>query len=58
MKSLSTLLSKIKQKKKIFVIDEYDGEDLDKSEAETLNKIFNGSLEEAFIVVIAQPIKK
>ena len=39
------------------VIDEYNDEDLDESEAERLNKIFNESLEQAFIVLIAQAIE-
>ena len=41
-----------------FVIDEYDGEDLDNSEADKLSKIFNESLKESYIVLIAQPIEK
>ena len=41
-----------------FVIDEYDGEDLDNSEADKLKKIFNESLKESYIVLVAQPIKK
>ena len=41
-----------------FVVDEYDGEDLDESEANKLNYIINKSLKEAFVVLIAQPIEK
>ena len=41
-----------------FVIDKYDGEDLDKSEARKLSYIFRESLKEAFIVLILQPIEK
>ena len=35
-----------------------NGEDLDTSEAEKLKKVFNESLKESYIVMIAQPIKK
>ena len=41
-----------------FVVDEYDGEDLDESEANKLNDIINKSLKEAYVVLIAQPIEK
>ena len=39
------------------VVDEYDGEDLDESEAVKLNSIFS-NLKEAYILLIAQPIEK
>ena len=52
-------ITKSKRSEKInLVIDEYDGEDLDESEAERLNYIFSGSLNEAFIALIPQPIEK
>ena len=38
--------------------DEYDGEDLDESEAKSSNEIFNVSLKQMFIVLIVQPIEK
>ena len=41
-----------------FVIDEYDGEDLDNSEADELRKIFNKSLKKSYVVLITQPIEK
>ena len=41
-----------------FVVDEYDGEDLDKTEANRLNKVFNESLKQSFIALIVQPIEK
>ena len=41
-----------------FVIDEYGGEDLDKSEARKLSYIFRELLKEAFIFLIPQPIEK
>ena len=43
-----------------FIVDEYDGEDLDESEANALNDIFNNtdSVKEAFIMLIVQPIEK
>ena len=63
--NLSEIVNDIMQKKKStekvnFVIDEYDGEDLDKSEAKRLNDIFTNpeSLKEAFIFLIIQPIEK
>ena len=63
--SLSQVISDILQKEKItekinFVIDEYDGEDLDKSEAKKLNNIFanNELVKEGFILLIVQPIEK
>ena len=40
------------------VVDEYDGEDLDESEAVKLNNIFSNLLKEAYILLIAQPMKK
>ena len=40
------------------VVDEYDGEDLDESEAMKLNNIFSNLLKEAYILLIAQPIEK
>ena len=62
---LSVIMKDILQKKKRqekvnFVVDEYDGEDLDESEVKTLNNMFanNESLKDAFIVLIAQPIEK
>ena len=63
--NLSQIISNILQKenaaKKVnFVIDEYDGEDLDESEAKKLNDIFanNELLREALIMLIVQPIEK
>ena len=60
---LSKIINDIKEKHSQnvhFVVDEYDGEDLDESEAETLNNMFtnNESLKEAFIMLIVQPIEK
>ena len=60
---LSKIINDIKEKHSQnvhFVVDEYDGEDLDESEAETLNNMFanNESLKEAFIILIVQPIEK
>ena len=40
------------------LVDEYNGEDLDTSEAEKLNKVFNESLKESYIVLIVQPMEK
>ena len=60
---LSKIINNIKEKHSQnvhFVVDEYDGEDLDESEAETLNNMLanNESLKEAFIMLIVQPIQK
>ena len=53
------ILEKKESTRKInFVVDEYDGEDLDESEAKSLNNVFNESLKEMFIVMILQPIEK
>ena len=63
--NLSQIISDILQKENVakklnFVIDEYDGEDLDESEAKKLNDIFanNELLKEALIMLIVQPIEK
>ena len=45
-------------KKTNFIVDEYDGEDLDESEANRLNIVFSESLKESFILLIVQPIEK
>ena len=62
-RSLSVIIKGILEKnesgkKMNFVVDEYDGEDLDESEAERLNEIFIKSLKQSFILLIVQPIKK
>ena len=41
-----------------FVVDEYDGEDLDRTEVIKLNHIFNDPLKQIFILLIVQPIEK
>ena len=63
--NLSQIISDILQKENVakklnFVIDKYDGEDLDESEAKKLNDIFanNELLKEALIMLIVQPIEK
>ena len=40
------------------IVDEYDSEDLDKVEAETLNTIFEGNFRDAFVFLISQPMEK
>ena len=53
------ILEKDKSAKKInFVVDEYDGEDLHKSEAKMLNEIFINLLKQSVILLIVQPIEK
>ena len=61
--NLSQIISDILQEEKNtenvnFVIDEYDSEDLNESEAKMLNHIFAQSLKEAFVFLIIQPIEK
>ena len=41
-----------------FVVDEYDGEDLDRSEVLRLNNIFSDLLEKSIFLLIVQPIEK
>ena len=56
---IKDVLEKRETTRKInFVVDEYDGEDLDKTEAERLNKVFNEALKQMFIILIVQPIEK
>ena len=56
---IKDILEKNESTEKVnFLVDEYDGENLDQSEAKTLNKFFNESLKQMFIVLIAQPIEK
>ena len=56
---IGVILQQHESTKKInFVVDEYDGEDLDESEANRLNKVFNESLKQSFIALIVQPIEK
>ena len=62
-RNLSEIIKCVLQRKKStrkinFVVDEYDGEDLDDTEATNLNKIFNESLKETFILLIVQAIEK
>ena len=40
------------------IIDEYDSENLDKEEAETLNTIFEGNFRDAFVFLISQSMEK
>ena len=40
------------------LVDEFDGEDLDESEAKSLNLLFNELLKESYILLVEQPIKK
>ena len=61
-RKLSSLIEHITKPKKAekmnLLVDKYDGEDLDESEAERLNYIFNDLLKKSFIVLIALLIKK
>ena len=52
-------LTKEKKREHInIIVDEYDGEYLDKSEARKINRYIKKSFREAFFVLIAQPIEK
>ena len=62
-RNLSEIIKDILEKKEStrkvnFIVDEYDGEDLDESEATSLNEVFNESLKQMFFVLIVQPIEK
>ena len=62
-RNLSEIMKDILEKKertvKInFLVDEYDGENLDASEAKSLNELLNESLKQMLIIVIVQPIEK
>ena len=62
-RNLSEIIKDILEKKEStrkvnFIVDEYNGEDLDESEAKRLNEIFNKSPKQMFIVLIVQPIEK
>ena len=60
--NLSEIIKDVLEKKEItrkinFLVNEYDGEDLNNAEAESLNKVFNEALKQMFIVLIVQPIE-
>ena len=60
---LNEIIKDISEKKEStekvnFIVDEYDGENLDISEAKSLNELFNESLKQMLIVLIVQPIEK
>ena len=56
---IKSILKKNESSKKMnFIVDEYDGEDLDEPEAQRLNQVFDESLKKTFIFLIVQPIGK
>ena len=58
---IKDILEKEKYPEKVnFIVDEYDGEDLDESEANALNNMLSNtdSLKDAFLMLIPQPIEK
>ena len=62
-RNLSEIMKEILEKKEStekinFLVDEYDGENLDESEAKSLNELFNESLKQMLVVLIVQPIEK
>ena len=61
-KKLSEIIDDITKRKKRelinIIVDEYDGEYLDESEARKINNYIEKSFGEAFFVLIAQPIEK
>ena len=53
------ILDKKESEKQVnFIVDEYDGEDLDESEAKSLNTVLNKSLKQMFFLLLVQPIEK
>ena len=48
----------IKNENVNLIVDEYDSEDLDKTEAETLNKFFEEKFQEAYVFLIPQSMEK
>ena len=61
-KKLSELIKDILQetdtKNVSMFVDEYDGENLDKEEAETLNRVFEEKFKNATVVLVPQSMEK
>ena len=56
---IKRVLNEINNTKNVnFIIDEYDGEDLDEIEAKTLHKVFKEEIQDAFVLLAVQPMAK
>ena len=56
---MKQLLSEMNNAKNVnFIVDEYDGEDLDEIEAKTLHKVFKEEIPDAFVLLAVQPMEK
>ena len=53
------VLSEINNTRNVsFIVDEFDGEDLDEREAKTLHKVFKKEIKDAFVLLMVQPMEK
>ena len=55
---IKNISEEVKNEKLGLIVDEFDSEDLDKREAETLNTLFEGNFRDAFVFIISQPMEK
>ena len=56
---MKQVLSEINNRRNVnFIIDEYDGEDLDEIEAKTLNKVFKEKIQDACVLLAVQSMEK
>ena len=56
---MKTILREVDKRKKVHLItEEYDGEDLDEMEAQTINKMLKDIFRDAFVLLIAQSMQK
>ena len=56
---IKQILSEINNTKNVnFIVDEYDGEDLDEIEAKTLHKVFKEEINDAFVLLAVQSMEK
>ena len=56
---IKQILSEMNNAKNVnFIVDEYDGEDLDEIEAKTLHKVFKEEIPDAFVLLAVQPMEK
>ena len=56
---IKQILSEINNTKNVnFIVDEYDGEDLDEIEGKTLHKVFKEEINDVFVLLAVQPMEK
>ena len=56
---MKAILRKVNKRTKVHIItDEYDGEDLDEMEAQTINKMLEEAFRDTFVLLIAQSMQK